>query len=430
MSHDPTSNQREPRDRKPYEFDRPLGLDRPALVSRRPGVRLTSGNVAGVGTSLLVMTVVGYAALYGSPDGGRARGVGTITDGAQTARIDSKISRDDATGSIPPRAQGSASGTAPGGVSTATDIEAATGVRVTRGAGGVAPGALIIRLDEAAGRLPPAPDPRLVERTKLGALPKIGADGSRPSQVYARPWRADPAKASAPKIALMVGGLGLSAATTRDAIEKLPSAVTFAFAPYGVSLEADTAQARERGHETVLQLPMEPIDSARNDPGPHTLQLAASASETDADLQWLLTRFTGYFAVSPFLGGRFLQSADALSPVLRDISARGLTLVEDGSPARSALADSARNVGLGAIRATVRLDADSDAKGFDGALAKLEAAARKDGFALGTASALPATIEKLAKFIAGLETRGFVLVPVSAGVASLGPLAQEADPRR
>ncbi len=401
------------------ELDRPLGLD-DDTSARRPS-RLSSGHVAGVGTALLVIVVVGYAAFYGSAYGGRARSIGRIVEAPIAERAEPKAVSREMTGSLPSREASP--------VSTATEVENVSGVRVTRGGNAGAPGALIIRVEDAAGRLPPAPDPRVSEKTKAGLLPKIGADGTRPAQLYARPFRVEPAKAAAPKIALMVGGLGLSANSTRDAIDRLPAAVTFAFAPYGGDLEADAARARERGHETVLQLPMEPIDSARNDPGPHTLQLAASASETDADLKWLLSRFPGYFAVSPFLGGRFLQSSDALSPVLQEIAGRGLALIEDGTPTRSALAEGARDAGLGTVRSAVRLDAEGDAK-MDAALAKLEAAARKDGFALGTANALPSTIDRLAKFTATLESRGILLVPASAGLVSVGAVAQGSDARR
>lgn len=372
----------------------------------------------------VVLFGAGYAALFGSSDGGRARSIGKITDAAATRPRAAVVSRE-TTASLPARDPANN----PGGVSTAGDVEGASGVRVTRGSGGQAPGSLIIRMDDALGKLAPAPDPRLAERVKLGVLPRIGPDGARPAQVYARPFRPDPDKAALPKIAIMVGGLGLSAASTRDALDKLPPAVTFAFAPYGTSLEADVAKAREGGHEAVLQIPMEPIDSARNDPGPHTLQMAASASELEGDLQWLLTRFPGYFAVSPFLGGRFLQSADALAPVLGEIGKRGLALVEDGTPARSVLGTTARDLGLTTIGGATRLDADGD-KGFDAALLRLEATARKDGFAFGTASALPATIDKLAKFLTSLETRGVTLVPVSASPVRAVPVAGGGDTRR
>ena len=58
----------------------------------------------------------------------------------------------------------------------------------------------------------------------------IGADGRKPMDVYARPFdRTDPR----PKIAIIVGGLGLGEAVTQAAVDRLPEGVTLAFTPYG-----------------------------------------------------------------------------------------------------------------------------------------------------------------------------------------------------
>ena len=51
---------------------------------------------------------------------------------------------------------------------------------------------------------------------------------------------------------------------------------------------------------------------------------------------------------------------------------------------------------------------------IDRALAKLEALARERGSAVGVASALPASIERVALWAKAVEGRGFVLVPISA----------------
>ena len=58
---------------------------------------------------------------------------------------------------------------------------------------------------------------------------------------------------------------------------------------------------------------------------------------------------------------------------------------------------------------------------LDAQLARLEARARERGFALGIGSALPVTIERVARWARTLESRGLVLVPVSAGVARRPP---------
>ena len=71
-------------------------------------------------------------------------------------------------------------------------MEGASGVKVTRGGGGP-PKPLIIDVARALGvKLAPRPDPRLIEQSRYGLLPRIGADGARPVDVYARAAVSDP----------------------------------------------------------------------------------------------------------------------------------------------------------------------------------------------------------------------------------------------
>jgi uncharacterized protein len=156
---------------------------------------------------------------------------------------------------VSPEPAASAHEAAPPPIASAGDVEAASGVKVTRAGGGGPPNARIIDVERAlAVRLDAAPDPRLIETSRGGPLPRVSADGARPFDVYARPVVLDPKlKAGAPRIALMVGGLGLNAEGTEAAIAKLPGAVTLGFAPYGPEVEERAAEAREAGHETALQ---------------------------------------------------------------------------------------------------------------------------------------------------------------------------------
>src|SRR4029453_10187842 len=65
-------------------------------------------------------------------------------------------------------------------------------------------------------------DPKLVEATRHGAIPKIGPDGTRPSSRYAQPRQLPPNKKDSPLIAVVVGGLGISASGTADALANCP----------------------------------------------------------------------------------------------------------------------------------------------------------------------------------------------------------------
>ena len=62
---------------------------------------------------------------------------------------------------------------------------------------------------------------RLLETSRHGAIPRVAPDGARPSEIYARPSALEGRK-DGPKIAIVIGGLGVSAAITRQAMEKLP----------------------------------------------------------------------------------------------------------------------------------------------------------------------------------------------------------------
>ena len=58
---------------------------------------------------------------------------------------------------------------------------------------------------------------RQLEATRQGAIPKIAADGARPFRAFAHPRQLPPDKTDAPRIAIIVGGLGISATGTADA---------------------------------------------------------------------------------------------------------------------------------------------------------------------------------------------------------------------
>ncbi len=306
-------------------------------------------------------------------------------------------------------------------IASADQVEAASGVKVTRPGGGGPPNARIIDVERAlADRLNAAPDPRLVETSRYGPLPRVGADGARPFEVYARPALLDPKlKAGAPRIALMVGGLGLNAEGAEAAIAKLPGAVTLGFAPYGAGIEERAAEAREAGHETALQAPMEDFSDGTGEPGPHMLKTSASDADNLDSLRWLMSRFAGYVAVVNHLGGKFTPDTRELTPVLTEIAARGLGYLDDGASPRSVAPDVAATLAMPSARADVVIDANPTPEAIEAALARLLDRARERGSAIGVASASPMSVALLARWTNGLESKGVALVPLSALMSTI-----------
>jgi hypothetical protein len=119
--------------------------------------------------------------------------------------------------------------------------------------------------------LVPAPVSRITGKGPHGALPVVAKDGSKAAKLYARPVPAEQLLSDMPKVALLIGGMGLNAELTRATVEALPPEISLAFAPYGENLQQQANAARARGHEVFLQLPMEPFGYPSIDPGPRTL---------------------------------------------------------------------------------------------------------------------------------------------------------------
>jgi hypothetical protein len=267
--------------------------------------------------------------------------------------------------------------------------------------------------DESVGTAPPL-DVRLAESARHGVIPRMAPDGARPLDVYARTSATTASDRKGPRIAIVVGGLGVGAGATNDAITKLPDVVTLAFAPYGADLSRWVARARGAGHEIMLQLPMEPFDYPDNDPGPQTL-LSSLPTEQNLDrLYWFLSRFQGYVGVTNFMGARFSANETALSPVLGDLAKRGLLYLDDGSSPRSLAQKVAVNVKIPFLKADLVVDSTPNWSEIDAALERLEKLAAERGFAVGTASALPVTLERIARWAKAAEARGVRIVPLSA----------------
>jgi polysaccharide deacetylase 2 family uncharacterized protein YibQ len=264
-------------------------------------------------------------------------------------------------------------------------------------------------------------DQRLLESTRHGLIPKIAADGTRPADAYARPMPANPANANAPRVAIVVTGLGVGAKLTADAIGKLPGPVTLAFTPYGTEATRAVAKAREAGHEVLLQVPMEPFDYPDNDPGPQTLLTTLTAEQNIDRLYWLMSRFQGYVGLVNYMGTRFTATEAAFAPVIKETAKRGLIYFDDGASQRSLAAQIAGASNLSFAKTDVILDAVPTQAEMSKAFSKLEALARANGAAIGVTSALPVSIERILQWAKSAESRGFVLVPISAAATRSKP---------
>jgi polysaccharide deacetylase 2 family uncharacterized protein YibQ len=302
-----------------------------------------------------------------------------------------------------------------------TGLAAAAGVDIDKA--GVQANVKITSFDSgpaiAATPLAKAPILGFFERSPTGDLPRINDNHQTPAQAYARPFQ----PTGEPRISIVLGGLGLNADRTNAAINTLPADITLSFVPYASDLQGWINKARAAGHEVLLELPMEPYDYPNVDTGPHTLLINSSAEENVRRVDLLMGKATGYFGVTNYQGAKFATDARAASPVFEELSKRGLVFLHDGGAVRSALPEAAKQTQLGFRVADKILDAEPAREAIDRQLLQLEAAALKDGSALGVGYGYPITIEGLKSWSEGLKAKGYQLAPASAsaGVKAIQP---------
>ena len=391
------------------ELNVPLGTDKDKDKPKAPIIPQMLAGVLG----LFGLTVVGWALFVNNPLGGEPVAVVAVSTEPASAKADDPgaehhshhdgpvVATLDAPGAPKTDNKTAAKTDAPPDGKTITIIDGSSGKQLN----------VVVPDRERPVAAPP--DKRLLERTAQGAIPKIAPDGTKAFALYARPRTLPVNRSDAPRIAIIVGGLGISATSTADALSRLPSPVTFAVAPYGVDLEKLASAARARGHELLLQVPMEPFDYPNNDPGPRTLLTSLSADQNIERLHWLMARFQGYVGLIGYMGAKFTATEPALTPVLHDAGARGLIFVDDGSSPRSMAGSLAGTGNVPFAKADIVLDAVPTPAEIDHALARLEMMAKERGFAVAYASAQPAAIARIAEWAKAVEQRGFVLVPIT-----------------
>ncbi len=408
----------------PDDLNTPLGQNKRKTLPKLPiaGPQLLAGMLG-----LFGLLVVSWAVFVNDPLGGEPTAAVVVAkqpgvsqarpdsgDGKQHARYDGPT----AAASNPAQAAtttaaATTAAAPPAGSKTITIFDGSSGksqqVVIPGGSSIVAPKT---SGDMATGNKAPI-DPNMLETTRHGAIPKLGTEGARPSTLYAHPRQLPANRKDAPRIAIVIGGIGISASGTADAFAKLPGPVTFALTPYGADLEKLAARARGEDHEVLLQVPMEPFDYPDNDPGPQTLLTSLTSDQNIDRLHWLMSRFQGYVGIVSFMGARFTASEQALAPVLREAAKRGLLYVDDGASQRSVASQIAGSHNLPFAKTDLVLDALPTPTEIDRALARLEMLARDNGAAVGLATAQPATVARIAEWAKKVEGRGFVLMPIT-----------------
>lgn len=264
-----------------------------------------------------------------------------------------------------------------------------------------------------ATALPPAPIDGLYESSPKGRLPIIRkSDDVTPFKAYRRPF--DRMAVKEPIVSITIMDMGISTSASQTALNEMPPDVSFDLSPYAVNADEFVAEARKKGHEIWLTLPMESDDYPRVDTGSDTLLIGMPEQQNSVKLAQALGSTIGYAGVITSHNPAFMRSLSDMKPVLNAIYDRGLGFIDSSvTPGAEAQALAMRrNSPYASV--DVWLDMPATPDDIKKALSRLEQKAREHGSAVGVIRPLPVSFQEVSKWIAGLKDKGLVLAPLSA----------------
>ncbi|HEY8189216.1 MAG TPA: divergent polysaccharide deacetylase family protein [Micavibrio sp.] len=261
--------------------------------------------------------------------------------------------------------------------------------------------------------LPAVPIDGLYEDTADGRLPVIRKnDKLTPFNAYKRPFKA-PAP-GVPVISIVVMDLGISDNGTQAALNDLPPDVSVAINSYASNPDFWSNEARTKGHETWIEMPVESDLYPLNDSGPQTLLINAVEKQNLNKLNWTLSRTSGYAGVITGYQPALMKSDSDSRPILKAIYSRGLGFV-DGEPQPTEMGElMAEETNSPYAHNNIWIDIPPASDHIAVSLRQLEVLAQGNGSAVGFIHTSPISLKMLQSWLKTLPEKGIVLAPLSA----------------
>lgn len=216
------------------------------------------------------------------------------------------------------------------------------------------------------------------------------------------------------RVVVIIDDLGVDRKRSR-AILELPGPLTAAFLPYATQVAPLVEEARAKGHEILIHMPMEPMGEDL-DLGSIALRSDMKPAAFDAMLAQAFAAFEGYVGMNNHMGSKLTQDRGAMERLMGRLYENGLLFVDSRTIGKSVAGKVAADHAVPHIGRDVFLDHDPHYEGVVESLQRVENVARKQGIAVAIGHPKDHTIRALTEWLPTLAEKKLVLVPVSAVV--------------
>lgn len=159
--------------------------------------------------------------------------------------------------------------------------------------------------------------------------------------------------ATATPLYLVMDDLGLHVTLTEQALKELPPKATVAFSPYAQTLPEKMEAASEKGHEVLLQLPLQPLDGA--DRGPLMITADVTSEQNLKKLEDILKSGKAFIGMIASGRNQVVSSREDILPLLEHLQKEALLFVDASLSARSITAQLSQDLKMPYVAATTFL---------------------------------------------------------------------------
>jgi uncharacterized protein len=217
-----------------------------------------------------------------------------------------------------------------------------------------------------------------------------------------------------PRIAIVIDDLGGEENSVSQELLRWDIPITFSILPFTPHAKRLASEARQKGREIILHVPMEPHGYPRPDPGKGVLLRTMSNEGLRRQLLEDIEAVPYIRGVSNHMGSRLMEDPEKLEIVLTELKKKGLFFLDSRTTPQSVGVQVARSLGVKSGERNIFLDHSQDERSVTQSLEQLIQVALTSGNAIGIGHPHAITIKSLKKMIPKIQEKGIEIVPLSA----------------
>lgn len=263
----------------------------------------------------------------------------------------------------------------------------------------------------------PAAGPNTRPKTwplSYGGIADAAPLNSSASQMTVPAWRRyatlAPVPNGRPLVAIVIDDVGMTSVRSARAVA-LKAPVTLAFLPYAPGIAPLALEARRHGHEVMIHMPMEPLDT-HIDPGPKALLSSLTHDALSRRIEWNFSQIEGYVGLNNHMGSRFTADSGGMELVMQEAAKRGLLYLDSRTTGDSRAPELAARYGVPLLQRDVFLDNVIESRAIRAQLDTLVRVAKRQGAAIAIGHPHAITLSVLERWLE--VDHGVTFVPVSA----------------